>query len=199
MKCHCSLRFNLRRDSRGVVMLSQRWLLVRQPHLVISFPSSLVMAVTGTGLVAAAPGGPVQVVAGRVCGPGQDRVHPADLVDGEADQRVAVAAGDRPVTAGWRKPGKLSTGGWPPLWPGEHRRARRWWRGRAAAGWPRAMGEHQAGNHGLVVSATVTAPAPPPGGRGGRARPAGSRCGRPEKRGWLPGSRRRTSSAFRRR
>jgi hypothetical protein len=51
------------------------------------------------------------VVAGRVDRAAQDRVHPADLVDRQAD-RLAVTDGDEVVTAALRA-GSLSTGGWP--------------------------------------------------------------------------------------
>jgi hypothetical protein len=51
----------------------------------------------------------------RVRGTAQDRVHPADLVHGEVDQRPLVSAAGRLVTvASWRS-GRLPAGPPPPL------------------------------------------------------------------------------------
>src|SRR5260370_31125932 len=94
---------------------------------LVSLPETppVVVAVPGAGLVAAAPVRPVQEMAGGVGGAAEGRVHPADLVHGDADHRGAVAAGNRIVTIAWPPAGTLSTGGRPPLWPGHSRRAPR--------------------------------------------------------------------------
>ena len=89
--------------------------LVGQHQLVTTFESALAVASPGGGLVAAAPGRPVQVVPGRVGGTAERGVHAADLVHAQAGHCLSVASGDRPATPGRRRAGKLSTGRRPPL------------------------------------------------------------------------------------
>ena len=91
-------RHSARESERDALMLTagsyprkKICLLVGQLQFVISFASPLVVALAGDGLVVAvAPEGPAQVLLWRVGRAALRGVRPADLVDAQAGQGLAV-------------------------------------------------------------------------------------------------------------